>query len=509
MLTDLVAAVAAARPDDEALTDGRERLTWAGYERRIVLLAAALAMHGVRHGDRVGILTPKSVVSFVAVHAAQRIGAVVVPVDWFAPEAHVASVLTDAGAVAVVGLLDDAHRAMVPPGLVVVDPREIDDHADGGRLPDPPEPDDPAYIIYTSGSTGRPKGIVHTHASALAYARLAAATYGLTPADRTANIAPLHFDQSTFELYAAPLAGSAAIVVPDAVVKFPASLARLLETERASVLYTVPYVIRQLVERGGAAGRDLSAMRWVKYGGESFPPAALGAAMTAIPTARFSNVYGPAEVNQCTYHHVTPTTGPLTADDAVPIGRPWDGVHLVVVDPDTTAETDPGVPGELWVSGPTTMRGYWGRPDLDERALVRRPGDARLWYRTGDLVRHGDDGALVFLGRIDHQVKLRGQRIELEAVDAVLLEHPSVEAAASFVVRADGAEDELVALVAPRVDDDVLDDLADRCRRRLPRYAVPSRIEGRDTLPRTSSGKVDRGAAAAGHRTGTGPTGPS
>lgn len=504
-LPDLVRRAVVERPDAEAVTDGRDRLSWVDYDRRIGLVAAALGRAGARRGDRVAVLTPKSVHAFVAVHAIQRAGAVVVPIDWFAPTAVVRAVLADAEPTAVVGVLDAAHRSAVGDGVHIVDPTDphvLSGTAAAGPVVDEPRPDDPAYIIYTSGSTGRPKGIVHTHASALAYARAAVATYGITGHDRAANIAPLHFDQSTFELYAAPLAGSAAIVVPDGVLRFPSSLARMLAAERATVLYTVPYVIRQLVERGGPGGHDLSNLRWVKFGGESFPPDALAAAMAAIPSARFSNVYGPAEVNQCTFHHVERDAGDRfeghhSAGNAIPIGRPWEGVDLVVVDPVTGEDVPVGVPGELWVSGPTTMQGYWGRPDLDERALVHRADDARVWYRTGDLVVGSPDGPLVFLGRIDHQVKIRGQRIELEAVDAVLLGHPSVTAATSFVIGSDvtGADDEVVAVVTPNLDEATVDSISVHASERLPRVAVPTRIVSRATLPRTSSGKVDRTAS--------------
>lgn len=485
MLTELLDAAARLHPDAEALTDGRDRLTWCEYRDEAAALAATLTARGVGVGDRVGVLMPKSVRSFVAVHAIQRIGAIMVPVDWFAPPAHVLDVLVDAGAAAVVGPVDgDRWSAVIDAIGCIVDPGGADP-TDAPPSPSqrPVAPDDPAYIIYTSGSTGRPKGIVHTHASALAYAQRAVATYGVGPGDRLANIAPLHFDQSTFELYAGPLSGAATIVVPDAAMRFPASLARLLEAERATILYTVPYVIEQLVERG--AVDELPSLRWVKFGGESFAPSALRSAMRAIPSARFSNVYGPAEVNQCTFHHLDAPP----EDPVIPIGRPWAGVEVQVVG--ATGDDDAG---ELWVSAPTAMAGYWNRPDLTDAAFAVDAG--RRWYRTGDLVRRaGDD--LVFVGRTDHQVKLRGQRVELEAVDAVLVAHPSVEAAVCFVDRG-GDEDRLIALVSPRLPDDVLDEVRRLAIEHLPRYAVPSVVEGVANLPRTSTGKVDRRAAAAG-----------
>lgn len=368
--------------------------------------------------------------------------------------------------------------------------------------------DDPAYVIPTSGSTGRPKAIVHTHRSALAYARAAADTYDLSSRDRLANIASLHFDQSTFELYAAPLVGASAIVVPDVVLRFPASLAELIERERATVWYSVPYVLRQLARRGALAGRRL-ALRWILFGGEPYPPEELAELMALVPDARVSNVYGPAEVNQCTFHHLE---APPAPDRPVPIGRPWAAATTVVVDPERWAGEGPidppavvgeGGSGELLVSTATMMRGYWGRPDLTAAAIVEAAvagGRPSRWYRTGDVVSI-ENGELVFVGRVDHQVKLRGQRVELEAVEAALAELPGVRDAAVAVDRS-GEEPVLVGLV---VVDPATDERAVRSalRRRLPAAAVPTRLAVTDTVPRSSNGKIDR-AAVLGR---VGPTG--
>ncbi len=489
LLTDLVEMAAGSRPDAEALTDGADRYSWAEYRDRSAVLAGALVARGVEPGDRVGVLMPKSIRSFVAVHAIQRAGAIVVPLDWFAPDANVHGVLGEAGVGTLVTTASGRRLdGLAPLGLALVDPSA--DLDDAPIDPHPADPDDPAYIIFTSGSTGRPKGIVHTHASALAYARRAVDTYELGVDDRLANIAPLHFDQSTFELYAAPLAGAAVVVVPDGVVRFPASLAALLDAERATVLYTVPYVIEQLVERGDLPAGGLASLRWVKYGGEAFAPSRLRAAMAALPDARFSNVYGPAEVNQCTVHHVDT---PPADDGSVPIGLPWDGVEMLIVDGEHVVDDDR--PGELWVAGPTTMRGYWERPDLTDRSLTTRNDGTGPWYRTGDLVRRSDDG-LIFLGRADNQVKVRGNRVELEAIDAVLRDHASVSGGAAFVDRT-GAEPRLVAVVSPELDDSEKKSLIAHLRSQLPPYAVPTDLFVVGSLPRTPTGKIDRPATAS------------
>ncbi len=499
VLTGLLDVNVARDPRGDAVTDGRVHLDWSEYRDRAASLGGALATAGVRPGDRVAIHLPKSVDSFVAAHAIVRVGAVMVPVDWFAPVDYVAEVIRDADVTAIVSSageqqIDEIIGAENRP--VVVTP----DAAGPPASPADIDPSDPAYIVYTSGSTGRPKGIVHTHASALAYASRAVDTYGLTASDRLANIAPLHFDQSTFELWAGPLAGAAVVVVPDGVLRFPASLSDLVARERATVWYSVPFAIMQLVARGAPGERDLTSLRWVLFGGESFPPAALAAAQRALPQARFSNVYGPAEVNQCTFHHLDapiddPADGAVT-DAAIPIGRPWADTEVLLVDADDQV-LEGGCDGELLVSTDTMMDGYWRRPELTAAAIGVRPevGDSQRWYRTGDLVRRLDDGTLVFLGRSDHQVKVRGHRIELEAVESVITEVPGIDACAVLVERGD--EDRLVALVTPPPDADVRASMLGLLQRRLPRYSVPADIVGVASLPRTGVGKVDRAAASA------------
>jgi len=477
----------------EALTDGRTSLTWTGYVEGAARVAAALVAVGVVPGDRVVVRMLKSVQAFVAVHGVLQAGGVVTPIDPLAPTNHAISVASDAGAI--VGLCDQRSRLglLAPDGPLehVIDPSEVMAGDDAVVPVDVTiRPEDPAYIIYTSGSTGLPKGIVHTHASALAYATAAAQEYELDGNDRFANIAPLQFDQSTFELYTATLVGAAVVVVPDVMLRFPASLSKLVADQRVSVWYSVPFILEQLVERGVLDERDLSALRWILFGGEVFAPERLDGLRRHVPNATVSNVYGPAEVNQCTRHDVAPGD---ELDPEVPIGAAWSAAECRLVDPDDLHDTlDGPAVGRLLVCTATAMVGYWQRPDLTDRAFSMI--DGRRWYDTGDLVRRRVDGQLVFVGRVDNQVKVRGHRIELEAVDAALAALPGVEAATTVVVRSrtGTGPDRLVGVVVHHGDvSQVRSDLA----LRLPPAMVPDDVRAVGELPRTSSGKIDRPAS--------------
>jgi amino acid adenylation domain-containing protein len=511
-------ALPAVDPSAECLTDGRTALNWADAIDRVARLSHLLERCGVAIGDRVGVRLAKSVDSFVAVHAVLRAGAVMVPLDPMAPAAQAIVVIEDAGVAVVIAdrrsrdleLVLDAtsvHSVVLPgapadPGVVTNRTVRLFTEDDLAAATPTPEsrvasPADPAYIIYTSGSTGQPKGIVHTHASALAYAEEAARHYGLHGADRFANIAPLHFDQSTFELYAAPLVGAAVLVVPDPILRFPASLSEMIARERITIWYSVPYLLEQLSTRGGLAERDLSALRWVLFGGEAFAPGQLSTLMAQLPDATFSNVYGPAEVNQCTVYDLTEAP-----NDSVPIGRAWAAADVRVVDPDDLTTPAVDKPGVLLVSTPTMMSHYWNRPDLTAASTITDPSGR--WYVTGDLVDRNATGELVFLGRVDNQIKLRGHRIELEAIDELLRDVTGVDAGITIVRSIGDGDDVLVALVTPadsslgaEARSLLAAEVAAELNARLPRYAVPSAVHVVAALPRTGTGKIDRGASTS------------
>lgn len=509
-LATLAQLLDACDDGDAVVADPDRTLRWAEVRDLADRLHSALAELGLVPGDRVAIHLETSARTVAAVHGVLRAGAVVVPVDPRAPVDHVGAVLadcdvdvmiTDAPPARVAGVAGVRPlRAVIgpddaPPDVAAVSWASLSTIATRPAVV--ADADDIAYVIYTSGSTGTPKGIVHSHRSGLAYARLAAETYDLRTTDVVATLSPLHFDQSTFSLYAAPFAGSSVLMVPDAVIRFPASLSRVVEEHRVSVWYSAPTLLRQVLRRGVLEERDLTSLRWILYGGESFPPAELAALMRRLPGARVSNVYGPAEVNQCTYFHLD---APPVDDDPIPIGVVWPETEITLVD-EQSQPTPPGQRGEILVRTSTAMMGYWRRPELTQaafRTLDDDTADARRWYATGDLGSWRSDGALLFHGRADHQVKVRGHRVELEAVDLALARVDGVDI--GVVVAREGAEGtELVAIVT--ATDPASPPDSTTLRRalggRLPAYAVPSEVVVVDVLPLTTTGKVDRRSASA------------
>ena len=242
----------------------------------------------------------------------------------------------------------------------------------------------------------------------------------------------------------------------------------------------------------------MSSLRWVLYAGEPFPPKYLRALMQQWPHAKYSNIYGPAETNQCTYYNIENLP---EGDHPIPIGHIWGNTEMRIVD-DNYEVVPQGEVGELLIRSATTMKGYWQRPDLTERGFFRRQnalGFEETFYKTGDLVRLDENGLMHFLGRKDHQIKTRGYRVELDAVEATLVAHEAVSEAAIFAIK---KADDTVAIAGAVILHPQstlgIDDLTTYLKGKLPFYAVPEQLSILEDFPRTGSGKIDRKALKAG-----------
>ncbi len=534
-LASLLSVAAQRDPNGPAIRDQGTTTTWAEAVEHSGRLATALLQAGVQPGDRVGVHYRKSADSFLAMHAVVQQGAIAVPLDPTASGSYLASVIEQTGCRVILThppcqatVQELVEVANIDAVLGVPDLSLTSDHSTPQRTisnrsttegPNPMrfvdqstidgldptgaievDPEQPAYIITTSGSTGRPKGICHTHNSALAYVRFKESAYDFGPGDRISDIAPNHFDISTLALWVTPSVGATNIVVPEQYQMFPASLAKLLGDEQVSVWYSVPYLLTQLLDRGGLDALDLTAMRWILFGGEVFPTQALRKLMALLPDAQFSNVYGPAEVNACTVNHLSRLPD---SESPIPIGKPLNDTRVRVLDEDQNPTAGKG---EIWVTSSTMMMGYWGQPALTSRSIWQDPESNESWYRTGDLGWFDQNDDLVFAGRVDHQVKVRGHRVELEAIEAVLEDADEITNAISTIARADDGSDVVICGLRLRADS-TLDTTKLRlhCAKRLPTYAVPAFFypispnqeddnTTADTSPMTGSGKLDRRA---------------
>lgn len=502
--------------DGPAVVDPPRAISYAQLDERSNQIAHLLAGLGVERGDRVGLYLDKSIEAVVGVYGILKRGAAYVPLDPLAPPSRLGYIAGDCGSTCLLTGASKRSRwpELVRSGaplahLVVLDgmvPSDARDEAlatveiHSARAIDAQPQTGPAsrvtdtdlgYILYTSGSTGRPKGVMLSHRNGRAFVDWAVAEFGLTAADRLSSHAPLHFDLSTFDLFAAASAGAPVVLVPRTAAMFPVELARFIADERITVWYSVPSALTMLVQKGGLALGDLPELRTVLFAGEVFPTKHLRALMGLLPHARFCNLYGPTETNVCTWYDVSPLDAGRT--HPIPIGRAIRGVETVVMT-EAGRRARPGETGVLHVAGPTVMLGYWGDDERTGSRLVGGlPGldPAVHAYDTGDLVCEDEGGDLLFVGRRDNQIKSRGYRIELGDVEAALVGNDHVVECAVLAI-----PDELVTnrLAAAVVADEGMDAtaLSRFCAKRLPTYMVPESFAFLPALPKTSTGKVDR-----------------
>jgi amino acid adenylation domain-containing protein len=482
-LHDLVIDSAIKHPGRPAVVTADSTLSYAQLDHSANAFARRLRSLGVGRGDRVVVWSEKSADVVAAMQGALRIGAAYVPADGSAPAERVALVADDCAARAVLTTADRlAQLAEALPGVACADLAGDPGAGDPGRFAEPVEPDDLAYILYTSGSTGTPKGVCISHRNALSFSNWVVDLLDPGPEDRFSNHAPLTFDLSVLDLYAAFTVGAAVHLVPAELAYAPEQLVDFLYERRITVWYSVPSALTLMTRSGGLTKRPApQELRAVLFAGEPFPIGQVRE-LSAWTRARLLNLYGPTETNVCTYHEVTP--GDLERDRPVPIGRAASGDRVWARSADG-ATCGPGEEGELLVDGPTVMLGYWG--------ATPQSGP----YPTGDIVRVLPDHSFDYVGRRDHMVKVRGHRIELGEVEASLTAHPDV-AEAAVVVVGQGMDSRLVAFVVPKPDrrPGVLA-LRSHCARRLPRYMLADTLRLVPELPRTRNGKVDRAALAA------------
>ncbi|OIK28411.1 non-ribosomal peptide synthetase [Streptomyces malaysiense] len=482
-LPALVEAAVDRRPDAPALAEPGSLLTFAEAEARANRLAHRLIARGAGPGDVVALLLPRSADMVLAQLAVTKAGAAFLPVDPAYPEERIALMLRDAAP----ALTLDAKEIA---GLLAAPPDEVPGHRPGDAdRRRPLDLDDPAYVIYTSGSTGTPKGVVVTHRGLAAFSAAEAAHYQVAEGDRVLAFATPSFDASVLELCTS-LPHGARLVVPRPGPLLGAELADFLRAERITHTLLPPAALATLP--AGTPG-TLPDLKTLIVGAE-----ACGADLVArwAPHHRMVNSYGPTEATV-----VATWSAPLAADGgAPPIGRPLPATGAYVLDARLRPVPD-GVAGELWLSGPALARGYLGRPGLTAarfRADPYGPPGTRM-YRTGDLVRRDSGGELHYLGRTDHQLKLRGHRIEAGEVEATLVRHPDVLDAVVTVREDEPGLPRLVAhlLTAPGTEPLAPAALRSLAARFLPGHMVPTAFVALDRFPLTENGKTDRAALPA------------
>jgi amino acid adenylation domain-containing protein len=458
-LHELIAQQAARTPDAPALVFEGESLTYAEVDRRSNHLAWRLRELGVGPEVRVAVEVERSLELPLALLGVLKAGGAYVPLDPSYPQERLDYMLADSRAAV------RLTREQMLPG-------------ESGEAPNSgAQPDNLAYVIYTSGSTGRPKGAMNSHRGIVNRLRWMQSAYGLDASDRVLQKTPASFDVSVWEFFWPLLTGACLVVARPGGHQDGAYLVDLIRREKVTTLHFVPSMLQVFVEQPGV--EQCTSLRRVICSGEALPADLVRRFFEKLGS-ELHNLYGPTEAA------VDVTFQACRREDrVVPIGRPIDNLAIRIVDR-AFRPAPLGVPGELLIGGVGVGRGYLDRPDLTAERFV--PGEGERLYRTGDLARFLGDGRIEYLGRIDHQVKVRGFRIELQEIEAVLASHPAVREA--LVIPWEQA---LAAYVVPRGKIDPAD-LREALRRSLPEFMVPASFTLLPAFPLNPSGKLDRRA---------------
>ncbi len=468
-------------PNATAVCAGAERLSYAALNRRANRLARVLREHGVGPNVVVALLAERGADLLTAILAVFKAGGAYLPLDPNHPAQRYTQIL-DQSRCALVLAASALHDNLAPalaelpedarPAVLAIEPLldQAQPSADDDRNPEPrATPRDLAYVIFTSGSTGRPKGAMVEQRGMINHLYAKITDLALSEADCVAETASQCFDISVWQFLSALLVGGQVRIYPDEVAFDPWQLLAHTEQDRVTILETVPSLLRAMLEHVVETRErpELAALRWLLVTGEALPPDLCRQWLRSYPAIPLLNAYGPTECSDDVTHYPL-AQAPGAEELHVPIGRPVANMRLYVLDA-RMEPVPPGVAGELYVGGIGVGRGYLYEPARTAAAFVPCPWsvvsgqlqgttdngqlttDNRL-YKTGDLVRQRPDGALIFLGRIDDQVKLRGFRIELGEIETVLRQHPAVQEAA-VVDRESGPGDvALVAYVVPNAD---------------------------------------------------------
>ena len=504
-LADILAESATKYPNKTALRVENSSLTFREVDEKCNQLAHTLTVNGIKKGNCVGIYLNRCIESFIAVHAILKLGAIFVPIDAKSPIARIKTIVEDCSIGTIITSEDQslctAELQQVLPDLNYLGTskgassktwEEIFSGTNRNHINCAISSTDLAYIIFSSGSTGVPKGIVHTHYSGLSYAKQVAELYNLNETDRIVNHSALSSDISTLAYFASPMVGATTLLLSDMQCMVPASLSAFLEKESATVWYSVPLALKQLLNYGAMQSRNLSALRWILYAGEPIAVQDACDLIKILPQAMFSNIYGPTETNQCTFYNfkeIDPEAQEIS------LGTVWDAAEYLIIDENDKIITNPIGTGELVIHSSTTMKGYWKskKPENEVFFWPKNVPSEKKYYRTGDIIRVDSQNQMFFIGRKDSQVKIQGYRVELKEIEHQLgrLYYLSDWAAIADKTTKDYAFIVVFVVLKNPKDQNQRILIKDHLKQFLPSFAVPEKIVILNEMPYANSGKKD------------------
>lgn len=502
-LSSLITQQVQRTPTAPALSDMHQLLNYQTMWDQVNTLAHHLIEKGVQAGDIVAVALPRSIYLSLALQAITRLGAIWLPLDTGYPDKRLQFMLEDALPKLLITVPALAERFNTITPITQYHYDQFIEQVVALELSQPTS-EQGAYLIYTSGSTGQPKGVLVGQRAIVNRLVWMQEHYQLTPEDIVLQKTPSSFDVSVWEFFLPLICGARLHLAPPETHRDPEWLIQLIAVYRISVLHFVPSMlatfITSLIE--STSQTQISSLRLVFCSGEALSTT-LARKWERITGVALYNLYGPTEAAvDVSWYPAYGSTLAEVSGQSVPIGWPVWNTQLHILD-NCLQPVPMGIPGELWLSGVQLAEGYYQQPDLTASRFITFPGrDGERIYRTGDIVRYLDNGAIEYLGRHDHQVKIRGQRIELGEIDAQLLEFPAIKQAITLAISLSKStknhEDDrqlitYVTGITPEQCPIIRQALSDK----LPSHLVPLMLIALEEIPLTSNGKLDRAALPA------------
>ncbi len=515
LLPQILAESAHNYPNRVAVELSDDKITYLELDRISNQLANTLKKSGVQYGDRVAIYLSKSIKTIISIFAILKANAICVPLDPTGPTQRNSYIINDCqvkclishsnkrrGLIALV-----SSRTPLTNVILLSDKNVIEDFValntvlwndvliEPGVASKPVVIDiDPAYILYTSGSTGEPKGVIISHLNALTFINWAASFFNIDNTDKVSSHAPLHFDLSIFDIFVTMKCGGSVCLVPPEINALPKDLIKFIAEHKITVWQSVPSVLVLLTNSSELEKHTLHHLRFVLFAGETFPTKFLRKLMLTLPSPSYYNIYGATEINDVACYHIKKP--PIENDPPVPIGKACSFVELFAIDANNKRITTPGVIGELYARGSNISIGYWGNHKASKEHFLQNPLNSMIAdpvYKTGDLVELDKNDDFRYVGRSDSQVKIRGFRVNLVEVENVLLRYKDIDEV-SVVALSDDNEARFLKAYIVAKNGTIIDQrqLKQHCLKFIPKYMLPEELEQRTSLPKTSTGKVDK-----------------
>ena len=485
--------------DKTAIWTEQGELTYHELDHRSTALSNWLLENHLAPGERIAIVLPKSQEAVIAILAILKTGNAYAPLGDTWPAGRLNKIMEDCDFRLII---TDNDRRVLDYSKANFLFTESNDWASclaskTNKSISAPRIDREslAYILYTSGSTGTPKGVCVSHRGAHFFPAWARQEFKISTEDRIASVAPFSFDLSTFDLFSGLSAGATVYLVPEKHKILPARFSEFLQNHQITTIYAVPSSLGLLALKGNLNNRDLNCMKTILFAGEVFPVPLFRQLRSLMPGhIEYCNLYGPTETNVCSYYRV-----PDDFDQpSIPIGYALPGTELFIKEDAADDDASDSNTGDLCVSSPAVMSGYWGINDSNAVYWIHdAEGKKPRAYRTGDEVTLSNNNIWLYHGRRDKMVKIWGYRVELGEVESCILEHDAIDLVA--VVKRSNANklgEELVAFVIYQSSvsggKETINSIIQLCKKNLPPYMIPREIYELETMPLNNSGKIDR-----------------